>query len=230
MESCDSMRSSLSTETSHERRPALSSLVKRIDGVPMEEAIRKGNETNLAISSNKTISLAAVGNRLSPGLRESLPCWSGTMAAYDKPDKPLGDEIEFTDPKSGISYMFRVPKEHVGKSNVALVALHPDFTLEPDGMRRIVIAKSVHAIEGFPTTSGNWHLGDPIHDVPCGEACPSSAKDARLLWRIEKRVGLVARGCEPWGRGKRTIGLADLPSERFGVLVEGGSGEEELWV
>lgn len=208
------------------RGPNLAILVKRSNGVPMEEALAKADEAGLVIASNKRLSKALVGSDEWQGIREVFACWSGTMTAYDKPDQKLGKAIEYTDSETGIRYVFPVPQEHQGKKNVVLVAEHPDFTLETDGKTRIVQAKEVGMVSEFPVASENWYLGDQKYDIPTGKKVDGSTEAARYLWRIDKRVGLVARVYSyDWdddnGRG---VILDCRPSEALGVAIEAASG------
>ena len=203
------------------RGPDLAVLVKRLNGVPMEEALAKADEKGLVIASNKRLSKALVGSDEWLGIREVFACWSGTMTAYDKPGKKLGKAIEYTDPETCIRYVFPVPEEHQGKKNVVLVAEHPDFTLETDGKTRVVQAKEVGVVSEFPVASENWYLGDSKYDIPTGNKVDGSDEAARYLWRIDKRVGLVARGgYDGFYVNGRDVSLDDGPSSGFGVATE----------
>ena len=160
----------------------------------MEEAIRRADEAGLVIASSKRLSQALVGSGEWNGIAEAFPCWSGTMAAYGKPDQALGKTIEFSE--GGIRYIFPVPENHQGKRNVILVAEHPEFTLVKDQNDWIVQATSVAAVEHFPASKKNWYLGDPEHDIPHGQALAierRQPRSARLLFRSDRYVGLVAR-------------------------------------
>jgi hypothetical protein len=197
------------------RGPNLAVLVKRAKGVPMEGALVKADAAGSVIASNKRLGKVIVGSEEWRGISEVFTCWSGTMAAYDKPDKRLGTTIEYTDPKTGIRYVFPVPEEHQGKKNIVLIAEHPDFTLETDGKTRIVKAKEVGVVPEFPVASKNWYRGHPGYDIPAGKKATSDDEAARYLWRIDKRVGLVAGDyCS------RSVLLNVAPSEAFGVAVE----------
>ncbi|NYZ73788.1 hypothetical protein H0O00_01470 [Candidatus Micrarchaeota archaeon] len=186
----------------------------------MEEALRRADEAGLVIASNKRMSKALVGSDEWQSIREAFACWNGTMTAYDEPGKKLGKTIEYVDSETSIRYVFPVPEEHVGKKNVVLVAEHPDFTLETDGNTRIVQAKEVGVVSEFPVASENWYLGDAKYDIPTGKKVDSSNDAARYLWRIEKRVGLVARGIYGGYVDRRYVYLDYAPSFAFGVAVE----------
>ncbi|NYZ73869.1 hypothetical protein H0O00_01880, partial [Candidatus Micrarchaeota archaeon] len=143
----------------------------------------------------------------------------------------LGKTIEYVDSETGTRYVFPVPEEHVGKKNVVLVAEHPNFTLETDGNTRVVQAKEIGIVSEFPVASENWYLGDPKYDIPTGKKVDGSNGAARYLWRIEKRVGLVARGDDYYGDcyggggyGRRGVVLDYAPSDAFGVAVEAPEG------
>ncbi len=204
------------------RGPGLALLATRFNGVPMEEAIRRADEAGLVIASNKRLGKALVGGDEWYGVRAVFACWSGTMAAYDEPDQKLGKTIEYADPETGTRYVFPVPGEHRGKKNVVLVAEHPDFTLETDGNTRIVHAKDVGLVSEFPVASENWYLGDVKYDIPAGEKVNGRNDAARYLWRIDKRVGLVARGDDYYVEynRRRSVILSYRPSYSLGVAVE----------
>ncbi len=204
------------------RGPGLAVLVKRGNGVPMEEALRRADEAGAVIASNKRLGKALVGSDEWSGIDRAFPCWSGTMAAYDKPDKKIGKTIVYVDPGTGTRYVFPVPEEHQGKKNIVLVAEHPDFTLEIDAKTRIVHAKQVGVVSKFPVQSHNWYVGDPKYGIPTGKKSDADNEAARYLWRIEKRVGLVTRGyAGSWcAFSRRGVGLDDGPSLGFGMAVE----------
>jgi hypothetical protein len=113
-----------------------------------------------------------------------------------------------------------------GKKNVVLVAEHPDVTLETDGKTRVVQAKEIGVVSEFPVASDNWYLVDAKYDIPTGKKVDGSDNAARYLWRIEKRVGLVARDCcNYWDDdGRRYVYLNGAPSDGFGVAIEAASG------
>jgi hypothetical protein len=209
------------------RDPNLAILVKRADGVPMEEALAKGDEAGLVIASNKRLSKALVGSDEWRDIREVFACWTGTMTAYDKPDQKLGKIIDYTNSDTGVRYVFPVPEEQQGKKNVILVAEHPNVSLVKDGNDRIVQATEVDVVERFPTSKEGWFLGDQKYDIPQGDKVDGSNQDARYLWRIGKRVGLVARG-DYYYYGdcnyRRNVSLGNAPSVAFGVATEATEG------
>ena len=204
------------------RGPNLVALVKMSNGVPMEEALAKADEVGVVIASNKRLSRALVGSKDWRSRRATFACWSGTMAAYDRPDQKLGKAIEYTDSETGIRYVFPVPEEHQGKKNIVLVAEHPEFMLVIDGKTRVVQSEEVGAVYGFPVASKSAYIGDPRYDIPYGKKVERSTQDARCLWRIDKHVGLIVRGYAfdymGWG-----VDLCTRPSEHFGVNIEAAS-------
>lgn len=193
------------------RGHGLTVFAKRLEGLPMEEALRRVDDEGLVLASNKRLGSLASGEWKET--MDVFPCWSGTMAAYDKCDKKLGNDIKYTDPMTGIRYIFPVPEEHIGKKNVVLVAEHPDFVLVREGHRRIVKAAQVGAVEMFPTVRGGWFAGDPRYDIPRESRVPGNERAGRSLKRIEKRVGFVARNS--W-----LVDLGCLPAGCLGVAVE----------
>ena len=111
------------------RGPSLEVFIPRSSGVTMKEALARATAEKRVIASNKRLSQALVGSKEWETIRAALPCWTGTMIAYDKPDQKLGKTIEYLDSKTKIRYVFPVPEEHQRKKNVLLVAEHPGFTL-----------------------------------------------------------------------------------------------------
>jgi hypothetical protein len=199
-------------------------------GVPADKAFQKADKAGLVIASNKQLSRVLVGSEEWETIKDALPCWTGTMTGYVRPDRTFREEAErvsslgndyfivYTDPYSRKRWLFPVPEEHLDKKNAILVAEHPDYNLEMDGDSRIVRAAQVDLIERFPAKDG-WYLGDSQHDIPTGDEVGSRNPSTRLLWRIAKRVGPVARGfiggCGNW----RVVDLDLRPSDAFGVAV-----------
>jgi len=115
-----------------------------------------------------------------------------------------------------LKYLFPVPQNFRGKKDCILVAEHPDYSLEIKGDERIVRTAVVDLIERFPAESQKWYLADPKHGIPFGEQVDSSDSNARRLWRIEKRVGSVAR----YFVDGRDVGAVNRWSYGSGVAVE----------
>ncbi len=202
------------------RGPRLEVLIKKKAGVPMEEALRSADAEGLTIAPNRRVAEAVTGGNIKwICIRESLPCWTGTMVGYDEPGKPLGESIGFTDERTGIRYVFPVPKDHVGEKNIALVAEHPDFTLEADKNDRIVHAAEV-GIVPFPDYEG-YFPADPRYGIPTGDRAKDDDPPRSYLCRLEKRVGLIARS-RYHHNGEIEVNLRDAPSEESGVAVEFG--------
>lgn len=204
------------------RGPNLAVFITKRKGVLMEEAIQKADEAGLVIAPNRRLSKALVGSDEWKSIRKVFACWSGTMTAYDRPDRPLGDVIEYTEARNGIKYVFPVPKEHWGKKNVILVVEHPNFTLVKHGKERVVQATEVDAVENFPTSRMGWFHCDPKHGIPQGNKADSLNPDSRCLFRDKKRVGLAARDYGWLHNCKRDVLLFDW---RYGVAVEAPNAE-----
>ena len=207
------------------RAGGLAVFIKNENGVPMEEAIRRAGEAGVVMASNKRMA-KALDSREWVGVREGLSCWTGTMVAYEEPEKAFGKIVEYTDDKTRIRYVFPVPNEFVGVKNGLLVVEQPDFTLEIDGNDRIVKTSRADLIEKFPSANINrWYLVDSKYELPYGVPygdllCGHGA----YLDRIAKRVGLLVRY---GGRSGVDVDLRmacvcanDPPSNAFGVVVE----------
>ena len=190
-------------------------------GVTMEEALAKAEAEKRVIASNRRLDQALVGSDEWESIRDVFACWTGTMSAYEEVGKPFGEVVEYVDDQTKLKYLFVVPQNYRGKTDCILVAEHPDYSLEIKGNDRIVRAAVVDLIERFPAETQKWYLADPKHGIPFGEQVDSSDSNARYLWRIEKRVGPVARSYDYYyGDNRRYVLLDDWPSGGLGVAVE----------
>jgi len=205
------------------RGPKLAILVKRAKGVPSVEGLARAGEDRV-IASNKRLDKALVGTDEWKSISDVFACWSGTMTGYEKPGKKLGKSVVYTDPETKQRYVFPVPEDYKGTKNAILAVEHPTYILIPDGKDLVVDVKNIEnvsLVENFPT-SGGWYLTDEKHGIPIGNQVSSSNDDARHLWRIDSRVGPVARGL---GYGdRRVVVLNDGPSLSLGVAVEAPEG------
>lgn len=200
------------------RRLKLSVVIRKKYGVPFEEGLLADGE-NRVIASNKRMNQALVQSEEWRSIVMGLPCWTGTMTGYKETGERLYEFIEYVDPKANVRWIFPVPKEFRREKDAILVAEHPDYFLERDGIHRIIHAKKVSLVRRFPAENG-WYFGDHEHDIPSGDEIEFS-NQARYLWRIDKRVGPVARGCGYVGYYlKQGVGLNYGPSNDLGVIVE----------
>ena len=200
------------------RGPKLEVFIPRKPGATMEEALVKAEKENRVIASNKRLDQIFVGGDEWKSIKAALWCWSGTMTAYEEPGKKFGKTVEYVDDKTKIRYVFEVPSQYVGEKDSILVAEHPDYKLENDGNNRIIRTAFVDLIARFPAESNKWYLTDPKHGIPIGEQVKDSDSNARYLWRIEKRVGLSARGYS--NVCYRSVYLSYAPSVSIGVAIE----------
>ncbi len=194
----------------------------------MEEALCMLKENNFAPLSNKSYSLNVMNSSEWDvhHIVADSPSWTGTMAAYDKPDQKLGKTIVYIDAETDLRYEFPVPEEHRGKKDVILVAEYPDYTIKKDGRLRTIDAKKVDVISRFPSDNNcftlgycNRYLGDRKHDIPRGNITNNT--NSLSLYRIQRRVGLIVRGPDIHrGRFDHDIGLDYAPSEELAILIE----------
>ena len=181
---------------------------RKAGGAPMEEALWKADDAGLVMASNRRLGSALVGSDEFRGVLRAFACWSGTMVGYDEPGKPLGRFIEYTNSETDIRYMFPVPLEHQGKSDIALVAEHPDLQILKDEKDRVVMAHAVWAV-GFPSSEG-WYRSDARFDLPTPEKINPASPAARYLLRERKLVSLAARGVGSFNDGEpylKRVGL-----------------------
>ena len=215
------------------RGPGLEVLVTRKNGCSFREALRKADAGNRVIASNErlddvllpNIPFMLVGD---PPENEELraiwlafPCWTGTVTAYQEPEKSLGSTIEYIDERVNIRYVFPVPKKFKGVKDAILVAEHPDYTVEKDGDDRVIHAAHVDLIEKFPAENG-WYVVDPKHGITTCDNVQIPASKTRYLFRIGKRVGPVGRSVMSPDHidGKNYILLDAKPAQGAGVIVE----------
>lgn len=208
-------------------------LVSFRDNVPMEEALVKAGVAGTIIIPNRVIGAILTGETWA-FIRKALPCWTGTLAAYDKPDHPLGKAIEYVDYRTNIRYVFFVPEEHVGKKDVLFITEHPNFFFIRDGNNRIVQARELSAIEGFGIIDKayreeGWYRADPLFDLPVGIKSSSADPYARYLWRAEKMISLISRGYGAFDfDGRRVIDMFHSPSDNRGIVMF-SPGSDELY-
>ena len=205
------------------RGPHLAILVNRRkdSGVPMEEALLRADDAGWVMASNRRLGSALVGSEEFRGLMAAFACWSGTMVGYDEPGKKLGNFIEYMNTEMGIRYMFPVPPEHRGKSDIALVAEHPDLQLVKDGKDMVVMARFVGVVD-FPSSDG-WYRSEARFDLPTAEKINPASGAARYLMRERKLVSLAARGIGSFSDGEPYIKRVCLNFRSFdnlGVIVE----------
>jgi hypothetical protein len=220
-------------ESGRIRGPNLSLFVKGSPGVPFEEGLAKADDEDRVLIPSVKLSKFCVppleSRRTFPGydlIKQGLPCWSGTMTAYVEPGKKLGKRVEAADQVSETRWIFSVPEEHIGKKNVILVAEHPDYVLEVEGINRVVHAKVVDIIENFPARDG-YYLGDPKHDIPTGKPIKRPWEGdfegrERFLHRIDKRAGPVLRDFY-YTISEYNFDVVDLsmsPAKRCGFFAE----------
>lgn len=222
-------------QTERVRGPNLAVLVKKSNGVPFEKAFDEADKAKRVMASSKRMDKALQSNEWQQ-VREGLWCWTGTMTGHVEPDRTFQEASEstnsikqgsrsivYTDPNSGNRWIFPVPEEHLQVANGILVAEHPDYNLRTDGTDRIVEPQTVSLVQAFPTRD-DWYLTDSTHGIPTTENGDQSSGE-RYLWRIDKRVGPVARVFDDIGYvRRRVVVLSYRPSYGCGVVVEAASG------
>ena len=209
------------------RGPRNELFVKNRRGVPMEEALRSADAEGLTLVSCRRLDEALIpgkDDRKWIGMHEAFPSWTGTMVAYEEPGKKLGSEIVHAHPVTGIRFVFPVPEERRGKSDIALVAEHPDFVLVADGKDRIVQAEEVGVVEPFAESAGVYEA-DPKYGLPTRNGGDHS-DFTRNFFRIDRWVGLASIGGRPFnvdGGYWINVNLCSTSSEERGAVVEFGA-------
>ena len=211
------------------RGQKLEILINRRDKAPFIEGLMEADKENRVIASNKRMDKILVGSNEWIMVKFALPCWTGTMTAYTKPDEKLGKTIEYTDPETNQRWVFPAGK-FKGEKDSILVVEHPDFTLQREGNDILVVpADAIRIIANFPKanfpTKPAWYFADPEHGIPVGNAIEgASFFEGRRLYRIDNsgRVGPASRMCEIYsGVGVRWyVDLRSRPSYGLGMIVE----------
>jgi hypothetical protein len=205
------------------RGPSLAVLTPFAKGVPMDEALRRADEAGLVIASNKRIDRALTSSGGWKSIIDAFPLWTGTLVAYEEPGVRFGKTFEWSDYPDRHRYVLDVPEEHQGKKNVVLVAEHPNFTIEQDGMTRIIHAKEVGIVAKVPANTGGWYSGDPVYDIPSGKQVNKRSDAARIIVRGYRGIRLVVRGDSdfPGYIDPCSVSISHRPADCFGVVVEG---------
>lgn len=201
------------------RGPNLRVLVERADGATFRWLLKLADEKNLVLALNKRVGRALETDERR-GIRKAFASWTGTLVAYTKPGKKLGNVIEYNNEEECQRYVFPVPVIYRQEKDMVLVAEHPNFSLVRDGKDLVVISSEVAGIAQFPEESG-WYPAENEYEIPFGEPCDPSAPHARYLWRVDNMVSSAGRGDIGINRKNgRVIGLCTPPSVLLGGIVE----------
>ena len=146
-------------------------------------------------------------------LIQNYPVWTGTLAIYEAPDTPFGEQVVF----QGLTFI--VPAQLQGKTNCALIVEHPDFEIVTLGGSRYelrVSDESIHLLKNFPKKDG-WYIPHSERKIPQDELVAES-KDARYLWRLGgSYLGPVVRVAGVDDR--QFVGVGYRSNGRFGVAL-----------
>lgn len=183
-------------------------------GKSFVDAWKMAEKSKLVLPSSKRMTRAMVKSEewRNVGFHDT---WTGTMAAYGEPDKPLGETITYLDCITRQRWIFVVPKEYQKEKNVLLVSEHPDYSLGMCEKDIVVLMFKADLIANFPTEKG-WYLTDKVHDMPRGEKLDVSVRKALFLHRLKTKIGPVSR--HTWM--KRNVNLGALPSYPRDMVVE----------
>jgi len=208
----------------------LRALTPYAKGVSFDVAFQLVKERGVRIISNREADRILVETDVWKSVREAFPIWTGTMTAYAEPGKTLGSTVEYTDSESKLTWVLDVPSGFRKLTNSILVAEYPHYEFERKGDRIIVHPESgkLTVVENFPTVNGVYAYDENTR-IPINQKmeCDSGNKH-RHLWRLDKRVGPVARGNVNIGcdYGRRDVGLYGRPSDRLGVVGEVQEAQE----
>ncbi|VVC01630.1 Uncharacterised protein [uncultured archaeon] len=199
-------------------------------GLAQHEAVAAANSAGMRLLSNREFDRRLVLTDAWKGEKGAYPAWSGTCVAFRDEGKALGDAIKYTDPATGVAYVFEVPAQYRKESNAILVVEHgflqggrPVFSYAKDGAGMLVQVADecrIMLLQRFPTTVG-WYAADNKHGIPAGEEASPENAGARYLWRAKEYVGLLARG---WDYNVGYCGIRNVvamlpPSKPMGALA-----------
>ena len=142
-------------------------------------------------------------------------CWTGTMLVYEAPGVPFGKYVK----DSVTGWIFDVPEEFQGKTDIALLLEHPDFKIE-EGAYGMTFVRPAPLYEissmPFPTKDG-WYLPNGF-GIPTGDEVSRSNKDARYLSRrSEATVRPVVRWYYDFGNRRNVVCFYGPDDYRLGV-------------
>jgi len=191
------------------------------NGLSADKAILQTKAEGLIMISNKRADNLLVGSDDWKNFEEAWPIHTGTMTAFTKPMIKLGSVVEYTDQESGMTWIFEVPTGVGLRSmkNALLAIEHPNYDLEMEAAKRRIVVhpqkKMIILVENFPTED-RWYKTHPETIIPVNIRSDSADQEARYLYRINQRVGLLARGgCY----GGRCVDAVGGPSVPLGVLT-----------
>jgi len=202
-------------------------LVPRSKGVSFYRAFLLAKEKNERIISNKEADEILVDSGDWCQYRNAFPIWTGTMTAYTKKGKRFDSVVEYEQPNSKKIWIWEIPAGYRNLKNSILVAEHPDYDLVKEKNRIFVDVPNnkIIVIENFPT-SVYWHKINKETAVPVETGLYLNGDDdneVRLLHRIQKRVGPLARGYYNSYNfnytNRRYISVGYAPSDHLGVLT-----------
>ena len=221
------------------RGPELEILLPRHPGMPFAEGLHKAEQESRVIASNARLETVLTG-RGWERFKSACPMWSGTIAAYVQPGRTFGEEAEklnevdgrryivYTDPGTKDRWLFLIPEKYLDAKDAVLIAEHPCYS----SAKEIIIDSGIEMLANFPARN-DWFLIDKTHGIPIGIPTDGYATierfsdtshnlETRFLYRLEKRIGPVARGFftnDPHGN-MRGIYMNVWPSAVYGMVVE----------
>jgi hypothetical protein len=178
--------------------------------------------------------------------RFSMHIWTGTMTAHAASNTRFEDSaviiddselekragtrlfIRFLEKGSGLTYLFPLPVDHLGKTNAILVAEHPDYTLIHDGDRRILLpsegrtlASMVGLVENFPVyegASGSLVYCEEKHGIPVSSGGYRWYEEIILVRSEQEHIGPIVRTYYNYGRN--SINLTMLGTQKLDSFYE----------
>lgn len=187
------------------------------EGAPFEDLLADAKKSGFAPAPSKSLSLASRDRGLMLRIKDALPCFCGTMAAYALPGKRLGKEIVVFDDEAQITCVFPVPVEYRREKDAILISEHPFYSIGRNGFERVICASKVDIITKFPRENGWYHI-EETHGIPAGRRL----KDVYPvhLYRTKERVGPITRGFIDEFSTHLGIGLTSSWTNRFGMIVK----------
>ncbi|MFH1285030.1 MAG: hypothetical protein ABIH99_00430 [Candidatus Micrarchaeota archaeon] len=226
----------------------------RCPGFDMEESLRCANSTKLRMLSFKEIAqrmllkrdermkdegVAVLDKNMRIKEKQAIPkiYWTGTLLAFEEPNKKLGEYISFSPVDSEAvlkvqrEYIIKVPKKYIGARNLALVAEHgftkdgkPAIQLSShpslSNVRLVLIPGEslIHAIENFPQECG-FYYADEKFWLPFGKPLNgkyiNETQKVVFLMRTVERIGLIPIWSPP-----DHVNAAVSPLMNYSIMLE----------
>ena len=182
----------------------ISKVEKLSDNSSFFDAFLKAKQQNKRILSNRELDQILVKSNGKPNKEvwekffKNRSVWSGTITAYETPDKPLEEFIQYKDSNTNEIWKIQVPISLQGKTNIILVLEYPNYDIKKEtnsnqpNIYTIIYDESNLISHQIPGPDANYKT-NPITLIPSQDK--NATNPERHLYRINNgsRVGPVHR-------------------------------------